>query len=437
MENNIIKHKHISILKSVLANLPSYPHYKMNIFSGTNNFREVRGILNDNLCNYEYVKHYESIISQTLNSKHIYTFASGRMGFYTILKAIDIQKDDEVIIPSFTCIVVPNAILYSGAKPIYCDIKDDDFNIDVSKIEQLITPKTKVLYAQHTFGQMCDIKAIKQIAEKYNLLVVEDTALALGAKFDNRYAGTIGDFGYFSTDRSKVINTGLGGIVSINNETYLKSFVEIYKEIPYLNKKMTKKIGITFILNIITLNPYLYWIGKFFNAILSKFKMLTYFLDEPFVKKDEISSYPYPAKFSALLASIGISQFNLLENNLKNRRQIANFYNDIFNIYTKEYMKDNKNIFLRYSFLVNNRDYWEEKFSSKIDLAIWFKTVTSGRNNNFEEIHYKVGSNKVSEYVCEHIFNLPTHNQIEPEKLKKLLQELKSSGDIITKEKVL
>lgn len=429
-------------IKRIFNYLPSYPHYKMNIFSGTNTFDEVKNILKrliftKDIVNSEDIQKYESIISRTIKSKNFYTFASGRMGFYTILKAIDIQKDDEIIIPSFTCIVVPNAILYCGAKPIYCDIKDNDFNIDVSKIEQLITPKTKVLYAQHTFGQMCDIKAIKQIAEKYNLLVVEDTALALGAKLENKYAGTIGDFGYFSTDRSKVVNTGLGGIVSVNNETYLKGFGEIYKEVPYLDKKMTKKIAKTFILNVITLNPYFYWIGKFINAILSKVNMMTYLLDEPFVKKELIKNYPYPARFSSLLAKIGISQFESLDSNLENRKKIANYYNEILNIYTEEYMQSDTNIFLRYSFLVKNRDYWENKFSSKIDLSIWFKTIASGKNDNFEEMHYTVGSNKVSEYVCEHIFNLPTHNQIKPNKLKKLLLELKNSGDIITKEKIL
>ena len=429
-------------MKKIVDYLPSYPHYKMNIFSGTNTFDEVKNILKrliftSDIVNSGDIQKYERIISETIKSKNIYTFASGRMGFYNILKAIDIQKNDEIIIPSFTCIVVSNAILYSGAKPIYCDIKDDDFNIDVSKIEQLITPKTKVLYAQHTFGQMCDIKVIKQIAEKYNLLVVEDTALALGAKLENKYAGTIGDFGYFSTDRSKVINTGLGGIVSVNNETYLKSFVELYKEIPYLDTKMTKKIAKTFILNVITLNPYFYWFGKFLNAILSKFKMMTYLLDETFTKKQQIQKYPYPAKLSSILARIGISQFELLNDNLDNRKKVANYYNDILNIYTQEYMQSDKNILLRYSFLIKNRDYWEERFSSKIDLSIWFKTIASGRNDNFEEINYNIGTNKVSEYVCEHIFNLPTHNQIKPEKLKELLYELKKSGDIITKEKVL
>ena len=88
-------------------------------------------------------------------------------------------------------------------------------------------------------------------------------------------------------------------------------------------------------------------------------------------------------------------------------------------------MQSDKNIFLRYSFLVKNRDYWESRFSSKIDLSIWFKTIAFGRNDNFKKINYKVNSNKVSEYVCRHIFNLPTHNQIKAEKLQSLLKELK------------
>ena len=424
-------------IKKIFSYLPSYPHYKMNVFSGTNSFDEIIDVSNCRLKNNEHIKQYENIISQTIKSKRIFTFASGRMGFYTILKAIDIQKDDEVIIPSFTCVVVPNAILYSGAKPIYCDIRDDDFNIDVSKIEQLITPKTKVLYAQHTFGQMCNINAIQQIAQKYNLIVIEDAAGALGAKLKNKHAGTIGDFGYFSTDRTKVVNTGLGGIVSVNNKKYIKNFDRIYKDISYLSDGLTKKIVKTFVLNIITLNPYFYWFGKFINAILSKFKIMAYLLDEPFIKKEKIQNYPYPARLSNLLAKIGVSQFKSLNENLENRKKVAIYYNDILNIYTKEYMQSDKNIFLRYSFLVNNRDYWENKFSSKIDLSIWFKTITSGRNDNFEQINYKVNSNKISEYVCEHIFNLPTHNQIKPEKLKKLLKELKNSADIITRDKVL
>ena len=91
-----------------------------------------------------------------------------------------------------------------------------------------------MIYAQHTFGQMCDINSIQELAKKYKLIVVEDAAGALGSEQGKQYAGTIGDFGYFSTDRTKVINTGLGGIVSVNNEKYIKSFNENYRKTPFL-----------------------------------------------------------------------------------------------------------------------------------------------------------------------------------------------------------
>ena len=392
------------ILRKILNNLPTYPHYKMNIFSGTNTFSEVIIVLKnlifkrDNITEGDELNEYHDLLESKFNT-NVYTFASGRMGFYAILKSINIKEYDEIIIPSFTCVVVVNAILYCKAKPIYCDIKKDDFNIDVSLIENLITKNTKVIYAQHTFGQMCNIESILGIAKKYNLVVVEDCALSIGAERYGKMAGTIGDFGYFSTDRSKIFNTGLGGVVLVNNEFFLKKFDKYYS------------------------------IGKTINALLFKMKILMYFLDEGFTDKSQIKHYEYPSKFSNILASTGISQLKMLSDNIENRRSIARYYNGILKIYSDSYISLSDNVFLRYSFLIKNRDMWEARFSSLIDLSIWFKDVANGMKDHYS-IQYK-NNNKVSEYVCEHIFNLPTHNNINCYKLEKLLYALKESGDII------
>lgn len=412
----------------------------MNVFSGSNSYKEIIDVIKclyaDTDVQGSDIDAYHHTLHEILNSPS-YSFASGRMGLYSILQTICIQKEDEVIIPSYTCIVVPNAILYCGAKPVYCDIRIKDFNIDTSRLESLITSRTKVIYAQHTFGQMCDIDKIMEIATKHNLIVIEDAALALGAITKGKWAGTIGDFGYYSTDRSKVINTGLGGIVTVNNPNYNQQFLDYYKQIPYLDGKMTKKIAKTFILNVITLHPSLYWVGKLINAVLTKFGIMTYFSDEQFVRKESIYAYPYPAKLSNIFTKIGISQLKNIKHNIAHRKQLARYYNDILQIYPSDYIESEKNIFLRYSFLVYNRDYWEKRFSSKIDLSIWFKTIASGRTENFEEIGYLSGSNTISEYACSHIFNLPTHQQIKPEKLRNLLLELKLSGDIIERNAIL
>jgi dTDP-4-amino-4,6-dideoxygalactose transaminase len=131
------------------------------------------------------------------------------------------------------------------------------------------------------------------------------------------------------------------------------------------------------------------------------------------------------------LAIIGISQIEHLEKNIEHRREMARYYNDIFTIYSDDYIEDEKNVFLRYSFLINNRDYWEKRFASKIDLSIWFKTIAVGKDDNFEDIHYEIGKNNESEFITKRIFNLPTHQNIKPKRIEKLLYELKNSGDII------
>jgi dTDP-4-amino-4,6-dideoxygalactose transaminase len=409
----------------------------MNVYSGTNSFSEFKEVFKSLLSGKDIVKGsdlavYEELLKSSFKSDAIYTFASGRMGFYTILRSMGIEKDDEIIIPSYTCVVVPNAILYSGAKPIYCDVSRFDFNIDITKIEELITDKTKAIYAQHTFGQMCDINEIKKIADRYNLPVIEDVALSLGAKDGDKYAGTIGDFGYFSTDRTKIINTSLGGIVSINNPKYIDKFNSEYKDIPYLSRSFTKKLARTFLIDLVMMHPYLYWLGRFTNPLFRKLGIVKYFLDERKHNKDEIVEYPYPAKFSNILAKIGISQIESLDKNLQHRREVAHYYNSIFGIYTDEYIDNSRNVHIRYSFLINNREYWEKRFSSKIDLSIWFKTVAVGKDDKFEEINYTVGSNRESEFIAKHIFNLPTHNNISPKRIENLLYELKNSGDIIS-----
>ncbi|MDP0562381.1 MAG: aminotransferase class I/II-fold pyridoxal phosphate-dependent enzyme [Candidatus Endonucleobacter sp. (ex Gigantidas childressi)] len=432
-----------SIIKKIWSMLPSYPHFKMNVFSISNDPKWLKNFYlslkedNTDLIKGKSQTLYKKILEKELNSRSIYTFANGRMGFFSILKVIQIQKGDEVIISSYTCVVVSNAILYAEGTPVYCDISKDDFNIDVSKVENLITEKTKVLYAQHTFGQMCNILKLKEIAKKYGLILIEDTALALGAKIEGSSAGTIGDFGYYSTDRSKVINTGLGGVVSVNNPCYEDAFNYFYSKIPYLSTEITLKIANTFLINSITLHPKIYWIGKFVNGCLSKMNFLTYFLDEQFHELDKIKKYPYPARLSSVFAKIGIEEVEKLQVNVESRRKKAVYFNRVLKIYSDRYMQDSQNIFLRYSFLIKNRDYWEKRFESKIDLSIWFKTVTSGKSDRFDEIGYMVGKNKVSEYVCDHIFNIPTHGNIKEERLELLLRELKTSGDILTKENSL
>ena len=117
---------------------------------------------------------------------------------YAILKALDVGDGDEVILPGYTCVMDVNPIKYLGAKPVYVDIDPITYNLDVSLLEETITPQTKVIVAQHTYGYPCEMDAIMAIAARHDLPVVEDCCLALGSKYKGKTCGTFGAAAYWS-----------------------------------------------------------------------------------------------------------------------------------------------------------------------------------------------------------------------------------------------
>lgn len=138
------------------------------------------------------------------------------------MKAIGLKAGDEVIIPTNTFIATAEVITYFGAKPVLCDIEETTHNIDVSKIENLITPKTRAIIPVHFGGQPCDMDEILEIAKKYNLFIIEDAAHALPSRYKGKMIGTIGNITCFSFYATKTLTTGEGGMATTFNEDYAK-----------------------------------------------------------------------------------------------------------------------------------------------------------------------------------------------------------------------
>lgn len=142
---------------------------------------------------------------------------------------INLEPGDEVITPSFTFSSTVNAFLLRGAKPVFCDIREDTFNIDENLIEGLITPKTKAIYAVDYAGFPCEMDKINEIANKYELFVIEDAAQAVGSTYKGRYAGTLTEFGCYSFHETKNYVMGEGGAIVVNEDKYMER-AEIIRE---------------------------------------------------------------------------------------------------------------------------------------------------------------------------------------------------------------
>ena len=165
------------------------------------------------------VQAFEKEAADYLQVKHAVSCASGTDALHLALLAAGIGEGDEVITTSFTFIATAEAICYVGAIPVYVDIKPDTFNIDPDKIEAAITDKTKAILPVHLFGQPADMDAILALAEKHNLLVIEDCAQSFGADINGRMTGSIGLAGCHSFFPSKNLGCyGDGGMVTTNDD---------------------------------------------------------------------------------------------------------------------------------------------------------------------------------------------------------------------------
>jgi dTDP-4-amino-4,6-dideoxygalactose transaminase len=165
-----------------------------------------------------YGMEFEEKFARWIGVKMAISCTSGTSAVHIAIASLNIGPGDEVIVPSYTFIATSFAVLQAGAIPIFCDVSEDH-TIDPSKIEQLITPRTKAVIVVHLYGIVCDMDPIMEISRRHNLKVIEDSAQCLGGEYKGKKVGTIGNIGTFSFCQSKHFTTGgEGGMVITNNE---------------------------------------------------------------------------------------------------------------------------------------------------------------------------------------------------------------------------
>lgn len=165
------------------------------------------------------VNEFENEFANFVGTKYSLGVASGTDAIFLSLKALDIGIGDEVITVSHTATATVSAIEATGAKVIFIDIEEDYFTMDLSKIKNVITSKTKAIVAVHIYGQPCDMDELLKISKENNLYLIEDCAQANGAKYKNKDVGSIGDLGCFSFFPTKNLGAlGDGGAISTNSK---------------------------------------------------------------------------------------------------------------------------------------------------------------------------------------------------------------------------
>jgi len=377
---------------------------------------EIRKLVGDE--SEEVISSYEKGFAKLIGDGEALSYASGRMAFYEVLRHLNLFKDDEIILLGFTCSVMVNAVLRAGLTPVFSDVDPDTFGSSVFSIEKLITPNTKVIVAQHSFGIPCQIEKIQRLAREKSIFLIEDCALSVGSKFKGIIVGNFGDVAIFSTDHSKPINTLIGGLVYSKDHTLMAKLRVSHKAIPQLSQTKKNAIWKRLLIE-----------RSFCNADKLKFldivdrfqslKQRIFRTNSPFLDCDgdlpSDASYPYPAKLPTFLAALGlleIMRWSKVEksriNFLKSMLQIFEEKN-LASILPKGYFDDNLSIVpLRFVWSPPEGDKLRITFSDFIKISwTWFMKPIIGTKISLEKMGYRTGTSPNSEFHSNRIMNLP------------------------------
>ncbi len=173
------------------------------------------------------VAEFEEAIADYVDARHAVSFSSGTAALHAAVLAAGLKPGDEAITTPLTFCATANAALYGGGTPVFADVRDETLTIDPKEVERRITPRTKVLLPVDYAGQPADLDALLALADRHELLVIEDAAHALGAKYRSRMVGSISHMSVFSFHAVKHLTTGEGGMVTTNNSDFAQRLREV------------------------------------------------------------------------------------------------------------------------------------------------------------------------------------------------------------------
>lgn len=349
-------------------------------------------------------------------------FDSGRSALLTLLQAFGIRQEDEVLLQAFTCAAVPNAILWAGAKPVYVDIEKETLNLDINDLEAKITPCSKAVIVQHTFGLPAKVSEVAQIAQKHNLIVIEDCAHALGAQYQGKRVGSFGDAAFFSFGRDKVVSSVFGGKAVINSklETRNSKLDEIYRRLNYPSNAWIGQQLLHPLLSEAVLKSYNLGLGRVLHFALKNLGILSRANTN---EEKKLAQKPnrIPSKMPNALMLLLNKQLERLEMFNRHRSEIAQKYlaADIQSVQPDTI----DHIWLRFPILVEDPGKFHA-FAKKngIILGDWYNQVIGPEDVNLNAIGYKMGFCPVAEEVSKRIVNLPTCPRMTDSQVEKVVE---------------
>lgn len=350
---------------------------------GDEEIAAVVGILKSGkLAQGEWVEKFENEFADFIGTKFAIATSNGTTALHLSLLSFGLKEWDEVITTPFSFIASTNAILYTGAKPVFIDIDPKTFNINPDLIEEKITSKTKAILPVHLFGLPADMNKIMKIANKHKLLVVEDAAQAHGAKIGNKLVGTFGNLAAFSFYPTKNMTTGEGGIITTNN-----------------------------------------------NSLADNIKMLR---NHGMKKRYHHEMLGFNFRMTDIQAAIGFYQLKKLssfnQSRINNAKFLTDQLKDISAIQTPQVLNGYTHVFHQYTILVKSGENVRDKLAKylegqNISTMVYYPIPI--HKQEFVEKMFPNLEFKKTEAIADQVFSLPIHPSLSQEDLTRIITSIK------------
>ncbi len=321
------------------------------------------------------IKEFEKKLGEYLDIDFVATFNSGTSALQAVLLAYGITSG-EVIVPSMSFISTANCVVLVGSKPVFAEIEEETLGLDPEDVKERITDKTKAIIPMHYGGKVCkNIEALREIAEDYNLILIEDNAESFGAKKDEKFAGTIGHSGMLSFCQNKIITTGEGGAICTHNK-------DIYERLLLIRSHgRVEQAGTNYFSNIHEMD----------------------YID-----------VGYNFRIPTICAALGISQLNKIEKILALRRKIGKYYDAqlsrLSDIKILPELEGNKSVYQLYSLFLNDSEskpaLQEFLLKHKIYTKVYFYPIHL-KSFYKRKFKYQEGSLPKTEMISKKILTIP------------------------------
>ena len=325
------------------------------------------------------VKQIEEELSKFTGSKYSIGVSSGTDALLLALMALDIGEDDEVITTPFTWISTAEVIPFLKAKPVFVDIDPNSFNIDVNKIEDKITDKTKAILPVSLFGRMCEIDKIMDIAKKHNLFVIEDAAQSLGSKYKNIKSCSMADISCTSFYPTKSLGCFGDGGACFTNDEALYEKIKALKDHGCLERHKHEYIGIN-------------------------------------------------GRLDTLQAGVLLVKLKFLDSDLEKRRLNASKYNDVFktlnNVTSPDFTDDDYHIYSQYTIKLKTREQRDDLLftlkKNNINVSVFYP-VSVHNQKCFQYLNYKHDDFPISNNIGDVVISLPVYPELREDELSTII----------------